>query len=377
MSGLRCSTTRGSHGEPMTDRHHRKRNRHRSRSPENSPHTRMMLRMPSAENSMHSFSGSSRSSSPASPARSPTPLFTTPVVTQRQVPRSGSHKQRPEVAPSPGTSKRPRLALPRPPSEVRQIVGPYLEGLFDCFESLLAEVRSNGRKIDRLALRQRASEDERQELLAAVRSNGRQLDYLAAIRQGASVEDSSEHAMPEGIHFPLLTEKDLIDLEDVLLDVEVRKRMVGHLGNVGGADYKKCAREVLARVLSVPLARKFNLTGQRGKLCMGAYTNVMGVVHESVRKLFPDATEDMVQKVFAGWLSGARDREGGRAKRLTREQDREPQWEPQWEPDMEVEWVSDRRPGRELNSEQVSEQYRKPELKSKTEPDWQPLSEPE
>ncbi|XP_023696454.1 uncharacterized protein [Paramormyrops kingsleyae] len=120
----------------------------------------------------------------------------------------------------------------------------------------------------------------------------------------------------EGL-LPLKDLEALHALEGQLHSLDMREKLINHLGLTGGNNTKETVWRIMKRTLGNSLAKTINWRGLNGKTSF-ASLQLKDVITAAVRKnpLTKHTTNNEAENVMKRWLQLSSDREGGRKRRM-------------------------------------------------------------
>ncbi|XP_040066401.1 uncharacterized protein LOC115309871 [Ixodes scapularis] len=161
-------------------------------------------------------------------------------------------------------------------------------------------------------------EQQNRELLATV---GQVLRHLVAVEQcqEARLEEQARPDVPELFEMSISTMEEFWAVDKRLrnaTDQGTAGIYEGQLLSLGeSTSLPKVIQDMVGRLLSKGVQDKFSLLGQRFKLSFKS-TNMCGVIIGAIRARLPSCVVEAAEKKLSRYLSGAPDREGGRARRV-------------------------------------------------------------
>lgn len=155
-------------------------------------------------------------------------------------------------------------------------------------------------------------EQQNRELLATV---GQVLRHLAAVEQ-CREEEQPRPDVPELFEMPISTMDEFWAADKRLRNPTDRALLEGQLLSLGeSTSLPRVIQDMVGRLLSKGVQERFSLLGQRSKLSFRS-TNMCSVIIGAIRARLPSCVVDTAEKQLSRYLSGAPDREGGRARRV-------------------------------------------------------------
>lgn len=122
--------------------------------------------------------------------------------------------------------------------------------------------------------------------------------------------------LPEGIKFPISSVEQLEDLDKkIRLSDETATALTTNLSLIGGENVESNVRRVMAHVLSQNVTLEYNWVGKGNKKAFQSLA-IKRVITDAVRAGHSAASDNEIEKTMKDWLRYAKDREGGRRKRM-------------------------------------------------------------
>ncbi|XP_052807826.1 uncharacterized protein LOC128236763 [Mya arenaria] len=203
---------------------------------------------------------------------------------------------------SPSVSHRPPQATPSPvaggcsSTPVRPVQAPLAHsigtGAVTQILTILEEMREEQRGIKRL------------------------LNQL--VLQGGPVPDNM-NALPEGISFPVSSLEAMEALEELLQDANNATAVARYMYTIGGVDIREMVDRFMKETLTNNVAKMYNMKGLKGKQKFGDLS-LLKILFRCVQRnpATHQSTLKDVELEVSKWLTGSRDRDGGRTNRRKR-----------------------------------------------------------
>ncbi|XP_065659271.1 uncharacterized protein LOC136083661 [Hydra vulgaris] len=112
---------------------------------------------------------------------------------------------------------------------------------------------------------------------------------------------------------PLLTNDDLVLLEETLCNKGMLESLTNRLASVGGISCNQMTRDVMNCLFSKSLSLLYSGQGRKGKKSF-VKLKCYGAVIAAVMKQFPDSTEAKIKMKISSFLAQAVNRDRGRKK---------------------------------------------------------------
>ncbi|KAF5275887.1 hypothetical protein FQR65_LT04126 [Abscondita terminalis] len=91
--------------------------------------------------------------------------------------------------------------------------------------------------------------------------------------------------------------------------------MVAYFNQIGGKDYKDTVRNILRKLFTTDLCKRYNWCGRGEKENFNQYKNILQLILGVTRKQYNASTFKDIDDVIKIWLRNAGDRDGGRNER--------------------------------------------------------------
>ncbi|XP_029926588.1 uncharacterized protein LOC115372665 isoform X2 [Myripristis murdjan] len=145
------------------------------------------------------------------------------------------------------------------------------------------------------------------------------LRELQAQLQGQSSHEEDEEVESLDMDLPLKTLEQLDEMEKLLEDPAVQRRMASHLSRMGGATVDDAVRRLMQAVLSFAVGSELNWVG-RGQKRSFRNTSLQGVLFRALKRtpVGKEATHHQYADVVKKWLRFAPFRQGGSGRRYYR-----------------------------------------------------------